>query len=64
VGEWDLIAATSGGLAKDATYWVSQASPGHLTSTPPTSAEFAVPVGIAISRDTLLLMLAFPALVP
>lgn len=54
--DWDAVAGTTGGLARGSFYYVSAATPGHLTSTKPSSeGTEAVRVGVALSAKTLLL---------
>lgn len=54
--EWDTVAGTSGGLTRGLTYYVSQSTPGHLTSTPPTTGQHMHVVGLALSTTQLLLV--------
>lgn len=54
--QWDAIAGTTGGLTKNAFYYLSAATDGHITSTAPTGGgTLQAPVGIAISRTALLI---------
>lgn len=53
---WDAIAGTTGGLTYNTIYYLSAATAGALTSTPPSTAgQYVVPVGIAQSTTDLLL---------
>ena len=53
--EWDAIAGTSGGLARDTQYYLSSATPGYITSVSPSSGgSFVSEVGIALSKTTML----------
>ena len=53
-GQWDTVAGTSGGLAKDAFYYLDAATAGKLTATAPsTTGQFVLPIGIAISTTEL-----------
>jgi len=51
--EWDAIAGTTGGLARNTWYYISATTPGHITATP--SANTAV--GFALSNKTLFVSL-------
>jgi len=53
--EWDAIAGTSGGLVRGSYYYLSAATAGHITATPP--ANFTIRVGLALRTTTLLVML-------
>lgn len=37
--EWDAVCGTTGGLVHNTDYYLSQATPGRLTATPPTAGE-------------------------
>jgi hypothetical protein len=50
--QWDAVAGTSGGLVANTTYWLSTATAGSITSTPP-STGWVQPVGIAASATVL-----------
>jgi len=53
-GEWDAVTGGSGGLTPNAIYYVSDATAGLLTTTPPSaSGSYVVSVGIAISTTTM-----------
>jgi len=60
--EWDAITGDSGGLVEDDYYFISQSSAGKLTKTAPVSGIRA-PVGVALSADTLLILISYPATV-
>ena len=51
-GQWDAVTGDSGGLTANATYYLSAATAGGLTSTPP-STGFVVRVGLAISTTDM-----------
>lgn len=48
-GEWDAVTGQSGGLTPGANYFLSEATAGNLTPTPPTTG-FVVRVGHALSN--------------
>ena len=53
-GQWDAVAGTSGGLTKDAIYYLSAATAGQLTATAPTAAgQFVVSIGIGLSTTDM-----------
>lgn len=53
-GQWDAIAGTTGGLTAGTRYFLSAATSGLLTSTPPNAVgQYIVEVGIAISTTEL-----------
>ena len=54
--QWDAVAGTSGGLTFNTKYYLSNATAGNLTSTPPTTG-FVQRVGIALSTTELLIQL-------
>lgn len=59
--EWDAVAGTTGGLTPGARYYLSAATAGKLTATPPsTEGQFVSPVGVAMSSTTLLVQPALP----
>lgn len=54
--EWDAITGQTGGLTRNAPYYLSSASAGLLTSTAPVGAgTFRVPVGFALSAETMMI---------
>lgn len=54
--QWDAVAGTTGGLTAGTKYYLSDATAGDLTATPPSTAgHFIVPVGVANSTTDLLL---------
>ncbi len=60
-GEWDVVTGGSGGLTINTTYYLSEATIGELTSTPP-STGYIVPVGLALSTTQLKLNILTPVL--
>ncbi len=59
-GQWDAVAGTSGGLTFGTRYYLSAATAGLLTSTPPSAVgQYVAEVGIAISTTELLLSAPF-----
>jgi len=59
--QWDAVAGTTGGLTPGAVYFLDPATPGKLTSTPPSAAgQFVVRVGKALSSTKLNLTLTAP----
>lgn len=50
--QWDALTGQTGGLTTNATYYLSTATAGAITSTAPTSG-FLVPVGVALSTTQL-----------
>jgi hypothetical protein len=55
-GQWDAVAGTTGGLTYNTPYYLSAATAGLLTPTPPnTAGQFVKEVGLAISTTELLL---------
>ncbi len=61
--EWDFVKGGSGGLAPGAFYYASQATPGNITATAPTSGQTSVPVGLALSTTEMLIAGPAPATV-
>lgn len=57
--QWDRVTGGSGGLQTGASYYVSQAAGGLLT-TDPSGTTFTAYVGRALSPTTLLIMPAPP----
>jgi len=51
--EWDAIAGTTGGLARNTWYYVSAATAGHITAT----ANAAGAIGFAVSPTCLFINL-------
>lgn len=51
--EWDAVAGTTGGLARNVWYYLSAATAGHITA----AASANVAVGYAISPTTLFVAL-------
>jgi hypothetical protein len=59
--QWDAVAGTTGGLVPGTVYFLSAATAGQLTATPPSTAgQFVVRVGKALSATQLNLVLAAP----
>ena len=54
-GEWDAVAGTTGGLAADAKYFLSESVAGRiLENTPPTVAgEYVVELGVGLSTTEM-----------
>ena len=56
--EWDALAGTSGGLTFKTRYYLSAATAGLLTATPPSSVgQYVKEIGIAMSTTELLITL-------
>lgn len=52
--QWDLITGQTGGLTPGATYFLSPATAGKLTTTAPTaSGHYVLRVGRAVNTQTL-----------
>lgn len=52
--QWDAVAGTTGGLVPGTVYYLSDAAPGSLTATAPTTVgSLVVPVGIGISTTEM-----------
>ena len=60
--EWDALTSDVGGLVEDDYYFLSQATAGKLTKTAPVSGIRA-PIGVALSADTMLILISYPATV-
>lgn len=61
--EWDAIAGTTGGLAANAYYYLSTATPGLLTATRPTAGgEYIVVAGVGLSATQMELRIEPPLL--
>jgi hypothetical protein len=59
--QWDAVAGTSGGLAFNTPYYVSDATPGMLTATPPsTSGHFDTQVIVGLSTTTAAVQIQPP----
>lgn len=53
-GDWDVLTGGSGGLTAGATYFLSDATAGGLTTTAPTaSGNFYAKVGVALTATSL-----------
>jgi len=53
-GQWDAVAGTSGGLTRNAVYFLSAATAGILTATARSVAgQFVVQVGIGLSTTDM-----------
>ena len=60
---WDTIAGTSGGLTPNTKYYLSTATFGYLTATPPsTVGQYVCQVGIAISTTEMKIHITAPIL--
>jgi hypothetical protein len=55
--EWNTITGSSTGLTPGAVYYVSTATAGFLTTTPPDD-DYAAPVGIATSPTTMMVQIS------
>lgn len=61
--QWDAVAGTSGGLTFGTYYFLDPATPGKITSTPPTTTgQVNTLIGIALSGTELELEIAPPIL--
>lgn len=59
-GQWDAAFGTSGGLTAGTRYFLSAATAGLGTATPPSSVgQYVVELGIAISTTELILAAPF-----
>lgn len=57
-GQWDAVAGTTGGLTAGTEYYLS-ATPGLITSTPPSaSGNYVKRLGIGLSSTELLIQIA------
>lgn len=55
--QWDAVAGTTGGLAANTLYYLSDADAGKITATAPTTAaSYVKPVGLALSTTNLLIL--------
>lgn len=53
-GQWDAVTGQSGGLTAGSEYYLSAATAGRLTTTPPSSdGEVVAPVGVALSTTAM-----------
>lgn len=57
--QWDAVLTDDSGtgLAPGSYYYVSAATAGGLTRTPPVGGNFVTPVGLAINATALLILL-------
>lgn len=63
--EWDDITGDSGGLTRGSPYYLAQGfGSGQLRTSFPSSGNFLVPVGIALSSTVLLVQIGAPVVVP
>ena len=61
--QWDAVAGTSGGLTAGTVYFLDVSTPGHLTSSAPTTVgQYVVVIGTAISTTELKLNIERPIL--
>lgn len=61
--QWDAVASTSGGLTSGTIYYLSAATAGFITATPPGSVgQYVQEVGLALSTTELLLLSRDPIL--
>lgn len=56
---WDAITGTTGGLTAGTSYYLSNSTPGLITSIPPTSG-WIVKIGTAVSSTVLDLHISQP----
>lgn len=62
--EWDAVTGQSGGLTKEANYFVSQIVDGRITPNGPVvPGQFQIIVGIALNSTTLLIQIQGPTVV-
>lgn len=61
-GVWDTVTGQSGGLTKDAIYYLSDATAGHLlpNNPPVATGTFALRIGVALSTTRLLVQIGTP----
>jgi hypothetical protein len=57
---WDVVTDSAGGLVPSAIYYVSQTTPGHMTTVRPDAGQI-VRIGIALSPTVLDVQLVNPA---
>ncbi len=56
--QWDAITGESGGLTRQARYFLSSATKGKLTQTAPVgSGDFVTQVGVALSATDLMVQI-------
>lgn len=55
--QWDARTGGSGGLTPNAVYYLSAATAGQLTTTPPTDPNYITPIGFALSATTMMLQI-------
>lgn len=61
---WDAVTGQTGGLTPGAYYFLSDATPGHLTTTPPaTIGHYVMKIGLALSSAEMLLQIGTPVIV-
>lgn len=62
VAQWDAVLTddTGTGLTVGAFYYVSAATAGGLTRTAPSGGNWDAPVGLALSAETLLILISAP----
>jgi len=60
-GQWDAVAATTGGLSAGTVYYLDPDTPGLLTATAPTTVgDYVVRIGKAISTLALEISISQP----
>jgi len=60
-GQWDALTGDSGGLTAGTTYYLDDATAGHITGTKPTgSGNYVTKLGTAIDETTLVVDLELP----
>lgn len=55
--QWDHITGQTGGLTPHATYFISAATPGKLTTTPPSNPNYIAPIGFAMNPTTMMIQI-------
>jgi len=55
--QWDNITGQSGGLTPHATYYISAATAGRLTTTPPSNPNYIAPIGFAMDAETMMIQI-------
>jgi len=55
--QWDNITGQVGGLTPHSTYYISAATAGKLTATPPSNPNYIAPIGFALSATTMMIQI-------
>lgn len=59
--QWDQVTDDTGGLVAGATYFLSSATPGKLTRTPPsTPGTFVVKLGVGLGPRSMMVQVSAP----